>query len=119
MNAVKEGDPLSPREEQILGLIAQGLLNKEIAAYIGRGEATVKNFISQIFIKRGYYGRGNRIAMALEYLHEKEQNARETTVKPRRPGHFIIDARGLKPGGKLTITIKLPDHKTTAKGGRL
>lgn len=44
-------DSLTKREFEILKLIAQGLLNKEIAAMLNISERTVKNHISNIFKK--------------------------------------------------------------------
>ena len=44
-------DSLTKRELEILKLIAQGLLNKEIAAMLNISERTVKNHISNIFKK--------------------------------------------------------------------
>ena len=44
-------DHLTKRELEILKLIAQGLLNKEIAAMLNISERTVKNHISNIFKK--------------------------------------------------------------------
>jgi FixJ family two-component response regulator len=35
-------ESLSPREQDVLGLVVQGLLNKQIAAELGASEATVK-----------------------------------------------------------------------------
>ena len=44
-------DSLTKRKLEILKLIAQGLLNKEIAAMLNISERTVKNHISNIFKK--------------------------------------------------------------------
>ncbi|HEX2860915.1 MAG TPA: response regulator transcription factor, partial [Lacunisphaera sp.] len=43
--------PLSPREVEVLGLIAKGLSNKEIAAELALVEGTVKVHITSIFSK--------------------------------------------------------------------
>jgi two-component system, NarL family, nitrate/nitrite response regulator NarL len=42
---------LSPRETQIVSLVAQGLKNKEIAYTLGLSEGTVKVYLSRIFRK--------------------------------------------------------------------
>jgi DNA-binding NarL/FixJ family response regulator len=40
---------LTPRQQQICGLLRQGMSNKRIAAALGIGEGTVKNHITDIF----------------------------------------------------------------------
>jgi DNA-binding NarL/FixJ family response regulator len=42
---------LSPQEERILGLVAQGLTNGQIAGRLGLAEKTVKNYVSSILAK--------------------------------------------------------------------
>jgi DNA-binding NarL/FixJ family response regulator len=44
-------DALSPRDEQILALVAEGKTNKEIAAELGLSDKTIKNLLSVIFQK--------------------------------------------------------------------
>jgi DNA-binding NarL/FixJ family response regulator len=47
-----EGIPgLSPQEERVLALVAEGKTNKEIAAALGLAEKTVKNYLSHVFEK--------------------------------------------------------------------
>jgi two-component system, NarL family, response regulator DevR len=42
---------LSPQEERILGRVAEGLTNGQIAAELGLAEKTVKNYVSSILAK--------------------------------------------------------------------
>jgi two-component system response regulator DevR len=42
---------LSPQEERILGLVAKGLTNGQIAGQLGLAEKTVKNYVSSILAK--------------------------------------------------------------------
>ena len=42
---------LSPQEERILGLVAEGLTNGQIGAELGLAEKTVKNYVSSILAK--------------------------------------------------------------------
>ena len=42
---------LSPQEERILGLVAKGLTNGQIAVELGLAEKTVKNYVSSILAK--------------------------------------------------------------------
>lgn len=44
-------DQLSPQEERVLALVAEGRTNKEIAASLQLSDKTVKNYLSNIFQK--------------------------------------------------------------------
>lgn len=50
-------DELTERELQVLGLLAQGLANKQIAAALGISEHTVKFHVSSIYNKLGVANR--------------------------------------------------------------
>ena len=43
--------PLSPREREILGRVASGASNKEIADQLCLAEGTVKNHVTNILVK--------------------------------------------------------------------
>lgn len=49
--AGERGARLSPQEEKVLALVADGLTNKEIARSLGLSDKTVKNYISHVFEK--------------------------------------------------------------------
>lgn len=55
---------LTVRETEILGLVAKGLSNKEIAERLFLSEGTVKNYVSAIFAKLHARDRAQAIAMA-------------------------------------------------------
>jgi DNA-binding NarL/FixJ family response regulator len=57
-------DGLTRREAEILGLIAQGLTNPEIAQHLFLSNHTVKTHISRIFAKTGSRDRAAAIAYA-------------------------------------------------------
>jgi len=59
-------DPLTPREVEILRLMAAGLSNGEIASRLGTAEGTVKNHSSHIFSKLGVRDRTRAVLKALE-----------------------------------------------------
>ncbi len=55
--------PLSPREREILALMAEGLVNKIIAARLGISEHTVKTHIASIFQKLDAETRAEAVAI--------------------------------------------------------
>lgn len=58
-------DELSPRERDVLQLLAYGKSNKEIARELGIGAQTVKTHVSHIFTKLGANDRTGAVATAL------------------------------------------------------
>jgi DNA-binding NarL/FixJ family response regulator len=59
--------PLSPREIEILGFVAQGLSNKEIAGMLGISDQTVKNNITSILRKLQVNDRTQAVIYALRH----------------------------------------------------
>jgi DNA-binding NarL/FixJ family response regulator len=59
-------EPLTPRELQVLALVAQGLQNKEIAAELVITERTVKFYVSNILSKLGAGNRTEAVAIAVQ-----------------------------------------------------
>lgn len=59
--------PLSPREGQVLGLLAQGLANKEIARELGIRTTTVKNHVHAVLTKLGAKRRRGAVRRAFEH----------------------------------------------------
>ena len=55
---------LSPRERQVLRLIADGNTNREVADELGIGDETVKTMVSRIFAKLGVRRRTEAVAEA-------------------------------------------------------
>lgn len=59
---------LSPKEIQILVLLAKGMLNKEIAAQLKISVNTVKNHLQNIYIKLGVQNRSEAIIKYMKSL---------------------------------------------------
>ncbi|MEM7133097.1 MAG: response regulator transcription factor [Chloroflexota bacterium] len=60
-------EPLTPRELEVLHLMARGLQNKEIAAQLIVTERTIKFHASSIMGKLGAGNRTEAVALAVEY----------------------------------------------------
>jgi len=59
-------DPLTPREIEVLRLMAGGLSNREIADALGTSEGTIKNHASSILSKLGVRDRTRAVLKGLE-----------------------------------------------------
>jgi DNA-binding NarL/FixJ family response regulator len=58
-------EPLTPREQQVLELLAEGLPNKAIAARLGISDQTVKFHVASIAAKLGATNRTEAVRIAL------------------------------------------------------
>ncbi|GHF53087.1 DNA-binding CsgD family transcriptional regulator [Amycolatopsis bartoniae] len=56
---------LTAREQEILGLIGEGLRNAEIARRLVISEATVKTHLNNLFAKAGFHSRAEAVRYAL------------------------------------------------------
>jgi DNA-binding NarL/FixJ family response regulator len=63
----RERSPVSQREREIVGLVAQGYKNKEMAEKMFISEQTVKNHLHNIFDKLGV---SDRLELALYAIHK-------------------------------------------------
>jgi len=58
-------EPLTPREEQVLQLVAAGLTHKEIAGRLGIRAKTVRNHLDNLYSKLGIHGRVQAVLHAI------------------------------------------------------
>jgi DNA-binding NarL/FixJ family response regulator len=68
---------LSPKEQQIISGVTQGLRNKEIAQNVGTTEQVVKNYLRKIYDKLGV---SDRLELALYCMHHR---LLENYIKPQ------------------------------------
>jgi DNA-binding NarL/FixJ family response regulator len=61
-----EPPSLSTREKQILGLVAMGYMNSEIAQRLFLAESTVKSHLSSAFSKLGVRSRNEAVRLILD-----------------------------------------------------
>jgi len=63
---IHEKEELTARELDVLHLIAEGKANKEIAAHLSIGEASVKSHVANVLSKLGANDRAHAIAISLK-----------------------------------------------------
>ncbi|WP_420330221.1 helix-turn-helix domain-containing protein [Paenibacillus contaminans] len=75
--------PLSHRELEVLGLLMDGLSNREIGERLVISEHTVKNHITKIFLKMEVTDRASALAKVYKSAHieRAQDNFQETMVK--------------------------------------
>ncbi len=64
----QSGDGLSPREREVLRLVAQGLANKQIGRALGISERTVKAHLGRVFRQIGVVDRTSAALWARDHL---------------------------------------------------
>lgn len=75
--AASPGARLTPREDQVLGLVGIGLTNRDIGRRLGIAEKTVKNTMTVIFAKLGLQRR----AQAVIYVTVRRIAAEQGVVR--------------------------------------
>jgi len=66
---------ISPQEERVMALVAEGLINKEIATEMNLSDKTVKNYLSNIFVKLNIQRR-SQVASFYTKNYKSERNER-------------------------------------------
>ena len=64
---LRRDDLLTPREQQVLGLVARGLTNREIANQLFLSEKTVRNHVERTYAKVGVTNRVGASLYALQH----------------------------------------------------
>jgi DNA-binding NarL/FixJ family response regulator len=64
---------LTPREQSLVDLVAQGRTNRDISRELNLSEHTVRNYLFRIFNK---LGTSNRLELALYAINQKESSSR-------------------------------------------
>lgn len=65
VRAANAAQPLTRRELEVLGMLAEGLANKNIAARLGISEHTVKTHVASILAKLDAYSRAEAVAVGV------------------------------------------------------
>jgi DNA-binding CsgD family transcriptional regulator len=68
---LKEATRLTPREREVLELVARGTANKRIAGMLGMSEHTVKFHLGSVFRKLGVTNRTEAATTYLRALAER------------------------------------------------
>ena len=109
---VEVGD-LTPRERQILGMMADGALNADIARELVLSLATVKTHVNHIFTK---LGAKDRVQAVLRYREATEGSSDfDTRIHPKGTADGSRYNRGLIPAPSRRPSI-LPDQERASGG---
>lgn len=88
------GEPLTPREEEVLRLVVEGLCNKAIARQLGIAVGTVKSHLKSTFDKLNVESRTHAIAVAerrglLQQAPDRENE--DMNLEGGRSSHWFND----------------------------
>ena len=116
---------LTPREEQVVALVADGLSNREVARELCLSEHTIKKYLFRIFDKLGISSRVELVLYALSHGGSRQAEwvagIRRLTgcrIVRRRPSpglrHLLADDDGM-PG----LGVDPRSHRQTTAGYRI
>jgi DNA-binding CsgD family transcriptional regulator len=90
--AAQNGHGLSPREVEIVRLVAAGHPNKVIAAVLDISTWTVCTHVRRVFIKLGVTSRAAMVARMAEFAGQPEAPRRSSALRPRE-----LESRSIDP----------------------
>jgi two-component system nitrate/nitrite response regulator NarL len=93
---------LTPREEEVVWQLAEGLSNREVAARLSLSENTVKNYVFRIFEKLGF---SNRVEVVLYAATRMQQHQQTQEPQPLQtmPGSSLL--RGAEAQSAMRATL--------------
>lgn len=105
---------LTPREGQLVSLLAQGLKNKEIATVLGISEGTVKVYLSKLFDKVGAKDRFELALFGLKNLGGTNSGfTKEPPIEAARPAPFVRVQPLNSLVMRMTQAVPVPTHLRT------
>src|ERR1019366_4186663 len=91
LTAAGDACPLTPREQKVVSLVAEGLTNRQIAAELNLSQHTIKNYLLRMFEKLEVSTRMELVFAALGH----PDAARSYPITPEEPGDFRGDDSAL------------------------
>lgn len=106
---------LSPRESQLVILVAQGLTNKEIAAVLGISETTVRIYLSALFRRLGFKNRYELAICGMKKMLDVElhPDAGAGTSRDQQVRFLILE----RPRAKKFAACEQPPLKVRTVAG--
>lgn len=95
---------LSPRQREILALVAAGRTSKEIAGDLGISESTVNWHLSNVFERLGASSRAEAVAVA---MREDAQRAEDPQTAPERPAGPPLPLSAIALAVAVTLVLGL------------
>jgi two-component system, NarL family, response regulator DegU len=89
---------LTPREEQVMSLVAEGMANREVAQQLGIKEDTVKKALLRIYDKLGVSNRVELVMYALTH-HPVDKTPAPTASAPRAAERLALRLVSVSPEG--------------------
>ena len=87
LHGVPHADPtLTPRQEQILALIGEGMTNREIGDRLGVTEKTIKNSVTGLLACLNVQRRSQAAVYATVRRVTADLNLRDAALPRQRPG---------------------------------
>ncbi len=117
--------PLTPRESQIVPLVAQGLKNKDIAATLNLAESTIRIYLSTLFRKLGVNDRYELAIFGMRNIFPGQAGAEKMEHVSATPGtsrmrhpvlpFMVMDRPPVGPAGEVRKNVVVrPRHEEQA-----